>query len=202
MKKNLVYFILYLVLLTELLVVITERDEYEDTQTIIRQKLLKNLVTVLKSPIIMAIPQKKSDYNVGETDSNGFTVVMTPLGLASDDEKKGVEFFISIAPGASKPSGWPDDVLNLKNGTSAFWIEKTSEGNGIFHGSFSNVGEYEFIARCEVARQYPSYLEGTPLMDSLKVEVPDLKSVSSKSESFSISAKRQGGKVAKGIEVY
>ena len=42
-NKNVVYFVLYIVILTELLIVITERDELEEVEHQIRDKMLTTL---------------------------------------------------------------------------------------------------------------------------------------------------------------
>jgi len=201
MKKNLVYFILYLVLLTELLVVITERDEYEEAQKEVRTKMLSSMAHSYKSPLLLAIPQTKTDFNLGDPKSTEVVVVLTPIGLVSDEEKKSVEFYVTMAPGSPKPAGWPDGGLTVESNNSAFQIIRGDDGNGKFVGKIETAGEFQFKAYCKVERQLPSYLPNF-LLQSLKEMVGDQKTAKSPTESFSISAKRQGGKVSKGIEVY
>jgi len=201
MKKSLVYFILYLVLLTELLVVITERDEYEDAQNEVRHKMLSSMATSYKSPLLLAIPQTKTDFNLGDPNSKEAVVVLTPIGLVSDEEKKSVEFHVSLAPGSPTPSGWPSGGLTVENGNANFQIVRGDDGNGKLIAKIENPGDFQFKAYCQVERQLPSYLPDF-LLDALKQMVGEQKTAKSKSESFSISAKRQGGKVSKGIEVY
>jgi hypothetical protein len=55
---------MYLVLIVELLIVITERDELEEKETLIRDKMLNTLVESYKQPLILSIPQRTSDYNL------------------------------------------------------------------------------------------------------------------------------------------
>ncbi|NCQ17178.1 MAG: hypothetical protein COZ80_03265 [Ignavibacteria bacterium CG_4_8_14_3_um_filter_37_9] len=201
MKKSLVYFILYLVLLTELLVVITERDEAEEVQDQIRDKMLSSMATSYKNPLLLAIPQPKTDFNLGDPENKEVVVVMTPIGLVSDEEKKSVEFHVEVAPGSSTPAGWPSGGLDVKNGNESFKIVRSDDGNGKLVGKIETAGDFQFKAYCKVERQLPSYLPEF-LLEALKEMVGEQKTAKSPVQPFSISAKRQGGKVSKGIEVY
>lgn len=201
MKKSLVYFILYLVLLTELLVVITERDEYEEAQKEVRSKMLSSMAASYKSPLLLAIPQAKTDFNLGDPENKEVVVVLTPIGLVSDEEKKSVEFYVDVAPGSPKPAGWPSDGLTVTSGNETFQIVRGEDGNGKLVGKIETAGDFQFKAYCKVERQLPSYLPHF-LLQALKDMVGEQKTAKSPVESFSISAKRQGGKVSKGIEVY
>ena len=201
MKKSLVYFILYIVLLTELLVVITERDEFEEAQNEVRHKMLSSMAASYKSPLLLAIPQAKTDFNLGDPENKEVVVVMTPIGLVSDEEKKSVEFHVDVAPGSVKPAGWPDGGLTVSSSNQSFQIVRSDDGNGKLVGKIETAGDFQFKAYCKVERQLPSYLPEF-LLEALKQMVGEQKTAKSPVESFSISAKRQGGKVSKGIEVY
>ena len=201
MKKSLVYFILYLVLLTELLVVITERDEFEEAQNEVRHKMLSSMAASYKSPLLLAIPQAKTDFNLGDPDNKEVVVVMTPIGLVSDEEKKSVEFSVALAPGSPRPTGWPDGGLTIGSNNETFQIVRSEDGNGKLVGKIETAGEFQFNAYCKVERQLPSYLPNF-LLEALKEMVGEQKTATSPVQHFSISAKRQGGKVSKGIEVY
>ena len=81
---------MYLVLIVELLIVITERDELDEKEHLIRDKMLNTLAESYKQPLVLTIPQRYSDFNLKSKEP--LRVVLTAVGVASDGEKKNLEF--------------------------------------------------------------------------------------------------------------
>lgn len=198
MKKNMVYFVLYVVLLTELLVVITERDELEAKDHEIRDKMINTLAESYKQPLLLTIPQKHSDYNLASKEA--LNVVLTPAGLVSDEEKKDLKFYVDVDPSSSRPANWPQGGITFEKGNEQFKLYRQN-GNAVFSAKISNAGEFKFKAYCETEREFPSYLPDY-LMDSLKVRVGNLKMARSDKEDFSITAKALGGVETKKAEIF
>lgn len=169
MKKNMVYFVLYIVILVELLIVITERDQLEEEDHKIRDKMIKSLALSYNQPIMLQIPQRESDYNLKNNEPH--KVVMTPVGLVSDEEKEKVKFFIDISPESKvRPRNWPSGGISTdKNGFEEFFIEQQN-GNAVFTIDFDRTGDYKFVAFVEVERELPGYLT-EKLLNQLKEEI-------------------------------
>ncbi len=190
MKKNMVYFVMYIVLITELLIVITERDDLQEAENQIRDKMLNTLAQIYKKPILLSIPELYSDYNLGNKTPK--KVVMTPLGLYSDQEKKNVTFYIDVAPKSPKPLGWPEGGITNKDSTKYFKIKKEG-GNAIFVAQFRKPGKYKFHAYCEVQRVLPEYLP-EHLLKELKKQIGNTNlHQKSNTVEFVVNAKRIGG---------
>jgi len=198
---KMLYFVLYVVLITELLIVITERDELEESELAIRTNMLGSIAASYKAPISLSATPKFLDYNVAGEGEHEATVVLTVNGLVSEKEKSGVVYFLTIAPGSKAPDGWPAGGLSsaVKNGK--YKLVVTPEGSAKFLAVINSEGDYKFNAFCEVVRKWPEYLENTSLLDSLKAKVGGLSKAKSNTESFTISAKRQGGVKKKGAEL-
>lgn len=197
MKKSMVYFIMYIVLISELLIVILERDELHEQEMAVRDKMLTSIAESYKAKPILFIPAKKSDYNTESKEP--LNVVLTPLGLVSDEEKNLVKFFVDVAPNSKAPAGWPSGGIKSNNGNENFKIQKSKDGSGTVVGKF-NEGEYEFVTHFEVERQLPGYLP-PHLLEALKQMVGEQQVAKSSVEKFSVSAKRQGGVKKKGAEI-
>ncbi|MCF8435407.1 MAG: hypothetical protein K9G57_01060 [Ignavibacteriales bacterium] len=190
MKKSMVYFILYVVLIVELLIVITERDELEEKEHEIRDKMIVQLAQNYKQPVFLQIPQSESTYNIGSKEPH--KIIMTPVGLSSSEEADFVEYFIDIAPSSrNRPAGWPQGGISLSSGTNDFKIQK-GQGNAIFLGQFKSGGDYSFVAYCQVDRQLPTYLT-TELLHMLKEEIGEQQKAVSEKEKFLVSVKVGGG---------
>lgn len=198
---KMLYFVLYIVLITELLVVITERDELEDVEKNIRTNMLGSIAASYKAPITLSSTPKFLDYNVAAEDGREATIVISVLGLVSDEEKSGVVYHIDVASGSKVPEGWPSGGISTGTGNEKYKLNQSGDGSANFLAKITNEGEYKFHAYCEVERKFPGYLINTPLLDSLKAMVGNLKTAKSNTDSFTISAKRQGGVKKKGAEL-
>ncbi len=198
MKKNMVYFVLYVVLITELLIVITERDELQEMENQIRDKMLSTLAESYKQPLVLTIPQKKSLYDVASKEPA--KVILTPAGFVSDQEKNKITFTIDIDKKSGKqPPGWPEGGVTSDSNNENFKIEREN-GNALFVANLPNIGEYIFRASCEVERELPDYLPEN-LSDSLIRLVGELKLAKSNEENFLINARRIGSVESKKAEV-
>jgi len=198
MKKGMVYFVMYLVLIVELLIVITERDELEEKEILIRDKMLNTLVQSYKQPLILSIPQRTSDYDLASNDP--IKIVLTPAGLVSDAEKKHLKFFINIDENSkSKPTGWPHGGITINDSTSHFKMHREN-GNAVFWGDFDKSGDYKFKAYCTVVRQFPDYLPGY-LLEELALRVGEFKTAISGFEKFEVKVKALGGVKKKSAEI-
>ena len=189
---------MYLVLIVELLIVITERDELEEKEILIRDKMLNTLVQSYKQPLILSIPQRTSDYNLNSKEP--IRVVLTPAGLVSDAEKKNLKFYINIDEKSRRvPYSWPSNGITLEDSTSHFKLVKEN-GNAVFIADFNKSGDYKFNAYCTVTREFPDYLPGY-LYDSLTVRVGKFKIATSDVENFKIKVEALGGVKKKGAEI-
>lgn len=191
MKKNYVYFVLYIVILVELLIVILERDELEEEEHKIRDKMLVQIAESYKQPIILSIPQIESTYNLGSKEPH--KIIMTAIGLTSNEEKEFIKFYVDISKNSkNRPTNWPSGGLEIDKTSDIYQVVR-EDANGIFLGQFKNTGTFKFEAYCVVNRQLPKYLEGTKLGDELKHMVGDeLLSESNKVE-FVVDVKTVGG---------
>ncbi len=197
MKKNMIYFVMYLVLIVELLIVITERDELDEKEHLIRDKMLNTLAESYKQPLVLTVPQRTSDYNLKSKEP--LKVVLTPFGVVSAKEKKKLEFFINIDKKSKTPTGWPKGGLTLDNSTKNFKLVREN-GNAVFIAKFKKEGRYKFTAYCQLEHEFPDYLPQY-LLDSLKVRVGEFKVAKSNTEKFSVRASTIGGVKKKRAEI-
>ncbi|MCU7494090.1 MAG: hypothetical protein HF314_07350 [Ignavibacteria bacterium] len=194
MKKNIVYFVLYLVVIMELLIVITERDELDARDHEIRDKMLNTLAEAYKQPLILSVPQKKSEVDMAQKE--GIKVVLMPVGVLSEEDKRNLAFYVNVS-GKSRlqPAGWPKGGVSLSTKDGNFRITREN-GNAVFTAKFADAGEYTFEAYCTVNRQFPSYLPEY-LMDILKEKVGNKMTAASPRIDFTIQAVRKSGGVNK-----
>lgn len=198
---KMLYFVLYVVLITELLIVITERDELEESEQAIRNNMLGSIAASYKAPISLSSTPKFLDYNVTGEGEHEATIVLSVAGLVSDEEKAAVAYYVNVVPGSKAPDAWPSGGINTGKGSGKYKLVKNEDGSAKFLATIGAEGDYKFAAYCEVDRKWPGYLEKTPLLDSLKVMVGNLSRAKSNTETFTISAKRQGGVKKKGAEL-
>lgn len=201
MKKNLVYFVLYVVVIVELLVVITERDELDARDHEIRDKMLNTLAEAYKQPLVLSIPQKKSEIDLA-VQKDGIKVVMMPVGILSEEDKKNLNFVVDVSEKSKlRPGGWPKGGVTLSSKDGSFKVSRDN-GNGVFSAMFDNAGEYTFSAYCTVNRQFPGYLPEY-LMNILKDKVGNnLRQVSPRVDFSIVASKKSGGVIKKDSEMY
>ena len=198
MKKNMIYFVMYLVLIVELLIVITERDELDEKEHLIRDKMLNTLAESYKQPLILTIPQYYSDYNLKSLEP--LKVVLSVFGVASESEKTNLEFFVDIDEKSKiKPSDWPKGGLTLNDSIKNFKLIREN-GNAILIANFRKEGKYKFSAYCQLEHEFPDYLPPY-LMDSLRVRVGEFKIAKSNTAKFQVNASQLGGVKKKRAEI-
>lgn len=188
---KMLYFVLYVVLIVELLIISTERDELEEEEHKIRDKMLVSIAESYKAPLILAAVPKSLDFNVGSADSKEAVVVLSAIGLVSDEEKQNVEFTVSVK-GSPSPAGWPGDLKSAGADTNKTYYVINDNGTGKFIAKLTNEGDFKFVAECRVKRSVPDYLTDR-LKEQLLVLIGELKEGVSNKEEFVIHAKRQGG---------
>lgn len=189
---------MYLVLIVELLIVITERDELDEKEHLIRDKMLNTLAESYKQPLVLTIPQRYSDFSL--KSKNALRVVLAPAGLANESEKKNLKFFVNIDKRSkNKPGGWPKEGLSLNNSTKNFKLIR-EDGNAILIANFKKEGTFKFTAFCQLERVFPEYLPEY-LMDSLKVRVGEFKVAKSNLAKFDVKASTLGGVKKKRAEI-
>ena len=138
-NKNVVYFIMYVVLITELLIVITERDELEEKEHAVRDKMLASIAKSYAQPVILFLPVKEATYNVKSKDPS--KTILTPLGLVSSGEKQSVVYHIDVAEESRRtPPNWPDGGITSDNGTDLYNIQKNTDGSALFLATLKNAG--------------------------------------------------------------
>ncbi len=165
MKKSQVYFIMYIVLITELLVVILERDHLMEKEHQIKKKMVSSIADQYKRDVELNVPIPYSEWQIN-TDS--VKIPINATGLVSDEEKKAAVYKIS-SEGNKGPGGaafpasltstevdGPYTIIKDENGSASLLIKKASA-----------IGEYEFTATMTVKRQLPTYLPGF-LLEELK----------------------------------
>lgn len=118
MKVGTIYFVLYIILITELLVVITERDD--------AQRKLHNQVAALDNlniekhelPLKVSIPQDTATYLLPNNWTKDIftSVIIIPENLVSDQEVDSVVFHVDIAEDSPVPPFWPaENGMNSKS---------------------------------------------------------------------------------------
>ncbi|MCE1189104.1 MAG: hypothetical protein LWX56_08170 [Ignavibacteria bacterium] len=198
---KMLYFVLYIVLITELLIVITERDELEETENHIRQNLIGSIANSYKMPIQLSVTPKSLDYNVAAEEEKDATIVISVLGLVADEEKKSVKFYVDVDPSSKAPEGWPSGGISTDKPSGNYRVMNDEQGGARFLAKLKSEGDFKFSVYCQVERKFPEYLKDTPLLDSLKAKVGGLTLATSNKDKFTISAKRQGGVKKKGAEI-
>lgn len=190
--SKMIYFVLYIVLISELLIVITERDELEEAEKAIRDQMLVTISQSYKKPIRLDIPEQKSDFILGK--ENQKVVAMIPVGLVSDEEKLSIKYFVGPT-GKTTPAGWPGGTLTNGKGNESFKLEVDNQGNAKFIGNFKSAGEYQFLAYFTIERKLPEYLKPVKhLYEALEelVGKENLKGARSKDNTFIINVKSPG----------
>lgn len=197
--SKMLYFVLYVLLLSELMVVITERDELEEKEHAVRDRMLASIAESYQKPIVLSANPKFLDYNVGSKENTEAVISLSVFGLVSDEEKSGVEFYLDV-DGGKTPPGWPSGGINSKSGGSDNYKLTNDQGNGIFTATFTSEGEFKFSAYCQAKRIFPGYLPDY-LLEDLQAIVGEKTEAKSNNETFTVSAKRQGGVQKKGLEI-
>lgn len=136
------YFVLYLVVLVELLAVIIERDSTElELQARLNEyaTIQDSIIALYSRPIILDV-QEETDWLISRRDSAH--VLISVSNLHTLDEKAGVQYYIS-----------PYEEGNYYN----VIIDKET-GNGNFYFKTNRSSTYNFDVYCKLRRILPRYL--------------------------------------------
>ncbi|MGD8307602.1 MAG: hypothetical protein PVF17_13175 [Ignavibacteria bacterium] len=138
------YFVLYLVVLVELLLVVIERDS---TETELKERLAEyvtiqdSVISLYTQPIILEI-KRNNEWTISNNDS--LHLVVTVSNLQTPEEKASVEYYINA----------PEE--NNRNYHRVVTDKKTGFGN--FYFKTNRYGTYSFDVYCKLKRQLPRYL--------------------------------------------
>ena len=168
------YFVLYLVVLVELLLVIIERDstEIELKERLAEYATIQDSVISLYSKPILLNVQEEKEWLISRRDSAH--VIISVSNLQTPEEKSAVQYF--IRPGATENGGYYN-VLIDKN-----------TGNGNFYFKTNKNGTYSFDVYCELKRQLPRYLPKV-ILEGIYEKVGTDYRTSSDTVSFRVKAK-------------
>jgi len=117
MKVGAIYFVLYIVLITELLIVITERDDAERELRGTLAALDKLNISKHELPLEVSIPQDTSNYTLpNQWTQDIFTsIILIPENLVSDSEIDSVVFWVDIDAESPIPPFWPEGGMDSRN---------------------------------------------------------------------------------------
>ncbi len=199
--SKMLYFVLYVVLITELMIVITERDELEEKEIAIRDQMLASIATSYKQPVLVTATPKALDFDITNKDAAAAQVTLTTVGLVSDEEKAAVDFSVNVARGSSAPPGWPaGGIKSSEPGKSSNYKVTNVNGNAKVEFKLSSAGEFNFVAKCSVQRKLPGYLPSY-LLEDLEKMIGEQKTAVSNEETFKVSAKAGSGVQRKSFEI-
>lgn len=128
MKVGAIYFVLYIVLITELLIVITERDDAQRRLSA-QVAALDNLnIEKHELPLKVSIPQDTTNYTLPNnwTEEIFTSIIFIPENLVSDQEMDSVVFHVDIAEDSPIPPFWP--ARNGMNSKSSNLIKSPQNG--------------------------------------------------------------------------
>ncbi len=134
MKAGKIYFVLYIVIIVELLVVITERDRLlsEASEAIGKFKDLNEEQYVQN--LTLEIPQKTRNFvvpfNENLMETNYFVANIIPRGLVSSAEQDKIEFIAEIANESKKDFYWLPERISSRdsNKNRDFYINRSDVG--------------------------------------------------------------------------
>ena len=168
------YFVLYLVVLVELLAIIIERDSTElELQARLNEyaTIQDSIISLYSQPILLGV-QEETDWLISSKDSAHVLIYISNLHTL--EEKSGVRYFIS-----------PNEEGNYYN----VLVDKKT-GNGNFYFKTNKNGIYNFDVFCRLKRQLPRYLPDIIIEGIIAKVGPDYLATSD-TVSFKIKAKHK-----------
>ncbi len=168
------YFVLYLVVLIQLLAVIIERDSTElELQARLNEyaTIQDSIISLYSRPILLDV-QEETDWLISSKDSAH--VLISISNLHTLEEKAGVQYYIN-----------PDKEGNYYN----VLVDKET-GNGNFYFKTNKNGSYNFDVYCKLRRQLPRYLPDI-IIDAIYAKVGTDYKTTSDTVSFKVKAKHQ-----------
>lgn len=164
MGKANVYFVMYLVLLSELITIITERDILTKHEIKVKKKLIASIGNSYKNPVFVNAQQGVTWIIGSEQPAD---VMINNVGLVSDQEKKKVKYTVDVD--GPVPAGWQGPLTNNQTKGDFQLIFHESKGDAEFRGKFSSEGKYKFKVTMEVERVLPDYLIGKARQELEKI---------------------------------
>jgi len=150
-KKISFYFVLYLVVLVELLAVIIERDNSElELKARLKEfeTIQDSVISFYSLPISLNV-QEVTNWLITGRDS--LHIVITVSNLQTSEEKAGVRYF------------FVDDESNSYRSMDISIITDKKSGNGHFYFKPRSAGTFNFNVFCLVRRKLPKYLPAVML---------------------------------------
>jgi hypothetical protein len=168
------YFVLYLVVLVELLAVIIERDSTElELQARLNEyaTIQDSIISLYSRPILLNV-QEETDWLISSKDSAH--VLISVSNLHTLEEKAGVQYHIK-----------PDEEENYYN-----VIVDKATGNGNFYFKTNKNGTYNFDVYCKLRRQLPRFLPDV-IIDGILAKVGTDYKATSDTVGFKVKAKHK-----------
>ena len=168
------YFVLYLVVLVELLAVIIERDSTElELQARLNEysTIQDSIIALYSRPIFLDV-QEETDWLISSKDSAHVLISISDLHTL--EEKAGVQYYIN-----------PDKEGNYYN-----VIVDKETGNGNFYFKTNKNGTYNFDVFCKLRRYLPRYLPDI-IIDGIFAKVGTDYKATSDTVDFKVKAKHQ-----------
>ncbi len=168
------YFVLYLVVLVELLAVIIERDSTElELQARLNEyaTIQDSIISLYSRPILLDV-QEETNWLISSKDSAH--VLISASNLHTLEENAGVQYYIN-----------PAEEGNYYN----VMVDKET-GNGNFYFKTNKNGIYNFDVYCKLKRHLPRYLPDI-IIDSILAKVGNDYKTTSDTVSFKVKAKHR-----------
>jgi hypothetical protein len=167
------YFVLYLVVLVELLAIIVERDSTElELQARLNEyaTIQDSIIALYSRPILLDV-QEQTDWLISNRDSAH--VLISVSNLHTLEEKAGVQYYFT-----------PDEEGNYYN-----VIVDKETGNANFYFKTNRSGTYNFDVYCKVRRILPRYLPDI-IIEGIYATVGTDYKATSDTVGFKVKAKR------------
>jgi hypothetical protein len=173
------YFVLYLVVLVELLAVVIERDNSE----LELKKRLKEYETIQDSiiasynePIRLTV-QGATDWLI-TNPKDSLHILISISNLQTPEEKASVKYFFVESDGLED------------NPTEYSVTSDKKTGNGHFYFKSNKAGTFDFNVFCLVRRKFPSYLPDI-ILEGITSKIGDEFNAFSDTVNFKVNAKMQ-----------
>ncbi len=178
-RKVSFYFVLYLVVLVELLAVIIERDnsEIELKKRLSEYETIQDsIIASYNEPISLTV-QKSTDWLI-TNQNDSLHLIISVSNLQTAEEKASVRYY------------FVDDKRNENTASSYSVFTDKKTGNGHFYFNTNSSGTSYFNVYCLVQRKFPKYLPDI-ILEGIAQKVGDQFNVRSDTVDFKINTKIQ-----------
>ena len=178
-RKVSFYFVLYLVVLVELLAVIIERDnsEIELKKRLSEYETIQDsIIAAYNEPISLSVQNNTDWLIIDQRDS--LHLIISVSNLQTPEEKASVKYYFV-----------PDDRNEEVKPTYSVFTDKKT-GNGHFFFKTGRSGTSYFNVYCLVQRKFPKYLPEI-ILEGIAQKVGDQFNVRSDTVDFKINTKIQ-----------